>query len=229
MFLPLAHISMLRNWCGGGWVFVFGWGGVGCGGVVGMLTFVALAHIFNSTQHDVSSTCIPLECYATWCFFHLHISRCYATDVRGLGVWQMTYWNIKHFLIKRNFFDKNEKTEFRKILTDKFAFTNLIYNGHHFKWQCIISKTKLSTCAAIEGRCTLVYPIHPHVVNRILLPLWQPCWASPNSCWMIPADDVPAQLGWLPSNLLGGSLSTDDLAATREIMSFFFHHQFGLE
>ena len=131
--------------------FWVGWGGVGR-----MLTFVALAHILNATQHDVSSTCTHLECYATWCFFHLHISRCYATDVGGLGVWQMTYWNIKHFLIKRNFFDKNEKTEFRKILADKFAFTNLIYKGHHFKWQCIISKTKLNTCAAIEGRCTLV-------------------------------------------------------------------------
>ena len=56
----------------GGWVFVFGWGGVGW---VGMLTFVALAHILNATQHDVSSTCTHLECYATWCFLPLaHIS-----------------------------------------------------------------------------------------------------------------------------------------------------------
>ena len=54
------------------------------------------------------------------------------------------------------FFYKNEKTEFRKILTNTFAFRNLIYNGRHFKWQCIISKRKLNTCAAIEGRCTLV-------------------------------------------------------------------------
>ena len=53
-------------------------------------------------------------------------------------------------------FFKNEEKGFRKILTNTFTFRNLIYNGRHFKWQCIISKSKLNTCAAIEGRCTLV-------------------------------------------------------------------------
>ena len=53
------------------------------------------------------------------------------------------------------FFYKNEKTEFLKVLTNRFACKHLIYNGRHLEWQCIISKKKVNTCAAIEGRCTL--------------------------------------------------------------------------
>ena len=60
------------------------------------------------------------------------------------------------FLIKHNFFYKNEKTHFRKLLTKIFAFKHGIYNGRQFQEQFIISKRNLHTCAAIEGRCSLV-------------------------------------------------------------------------
>ena len=60
------------------------------------------------------------------------------------------------FLIKHNFFYKNEKTHFRKLLTKIFACKHGIYNGRQFQEQFIISKRNLHTCAAIEGRCSLV-------------------------------------------------------------------------
>ena len=53
---------MLRKKLGVGW----GWGGVG------MITFLALAHMVGATQHHVSCTCTPGWCYATSCFLHLH-------------------------------------------------------------------------------------------------------------------------------------------------------------
>ena len=63
------------------------------------------------------------------------------------------------FLIKHNFFYKNEKTHFRKLLTKIFAFKHGIYNGRQFQEQFIISKRNLHTCAAIEGRCSLVVAV----------------------------------------------------------------------
>ena len=54
------------------------------------------------------------------------------------------------------FFYKNGKTHFRKLLTKIFAFKHGIYNGRQFQEQFIISKRNLHTCAAIEGRCSLV-------------------------------------------------------------------------
>ena len=45
---------------------VVGWGGVG------MITFLALAHMVGATQHHVSCTCTHGWCYATSCFLHLH-------------------------------------------------------------------------------------------------------------------------------------------------------------
>ena len=64
--------------------------------------------------------------------------------------------DIIDFVIKYNFFDKNGKKELQKVLTGKFALTKLIHYGRHFNSQCVNSKTKLNTCAAIEGRSTLV-------------------------------------------------------------------------
>ena len=43
-----------------------GWGGVG------MITFLALAHMVGATQHHVSCTCTHGWCYATSCFLHWH-------------------------------------------------------------------------------------------------------------------------------------------------------------
>ena len=45
---------------------VVGWGGVG------MITFLALAHMVGAVQHHVSCTCTHGWCYATSCFLHLH-------------------------------------------------------------------------------------------------------------------------------------------------------------
>ena len=59
-FLHLHTWSVLRN--------IMGWGGVG----VGMITFLALAHMVGATQHHVSCTCTHVWCYATSCFLHLH-------------------------------------------------------------------------------------------------------------------------------------------------------------
>ena len=59
-FLHLHTWSVLRN--------IMGWGGVG----VGMITFLALAHMVGATQHHVSCTCTHGWCYATSCFLHLH-------------------------------------------------------------------------------------------------------------------------------------------------------------
>ena len=42
------------------------WGGVG------LITFLALAHMVDATQHHVSCTCTHGWCYATSCFLHLH-------------------------------------------------------------------------------------------------------------------------------------------------------------
>ena len=39
---------------------------------VGMITFLALAHMVGATQHHVSCTCTHGWCYATSCFSHLH-------------------------------------------------------------------------------------------------------------------------------------------------------------
>ena len=49
-------------------VMGLGWGGVG----VGMITFLALAHMVGATQHHVSCTCTHGRCYATSCSLHLH-------------------------------------------------------------------------------------------------------------------------------------------------------------
>ena len=49
-----------RIWGFWGWVWG-GWGG-------GMITFLALVHMLNATQQDVSRTCTHVECYATGCF-----------------------------------------------------------------------------------------------------------------------------------------------------------------
>ena len=60
MFLALAHISMLRNWC-----------------------FLHL-HTSRCYATDVSCTCTHLgvtQLLRNWCSLHLHTSRCYATDV----------------------------------------------------------------------------------------------------------------------------------------------------
>ena len=46
----------------------WGWGGVG----VGMITFLALAHMVGAMQHHVSCTCTHGRCYATSCSLHLH-------------------------------------------------------------------------------------------------------------------------------------------------------------
>ena len=69
------------------------------------------------------------------------------------------------FLIKHNFFYKNEKTHFRKLLTKIFAFKHGIYNGRQFQEQFIISKRNLHTCPAIEGRCSLVVVVVVVVVD----------------------------------------------------------------
>ena len=74
---------MLRKW----------WGGVG------MIPFLALAHMVGATQHHVSCTCTHGWCYATSCFLHLHTwlvlrnimflathGRCYATSWGGVGL-----------------------------------------------------------------------------------------------------------------------------------------------
>ena len=45
---------------------VMGWGGVG------MITFLALAHMVGATQHHASCTCTYGRCYATSCFLDLH-------------------------------------------------------------------------------------------------------------------------------------------------------------
>ena len=57
-FLHLHTWSVLRN--------IMGWGGVG------MISFLALAHMVGATQHHVSCTCTHGWCYATSCFLHLH-------------------------------------------------------------------------------------------------------------------------------------------------------------
>ena len=56
-FLHLHTWSVLRN--------IMGWGGVG------MISFLALAHMVGATQHHVSCTCTHGWCYATSCFLHL--------------------------------------------------------------------------------------------------------------------------------------------------------------
>ena len=69
------------------------------------------------------------------------------------------HWTEKkrYFLNQtQTFFYKNEKTHFRKLLTKILAFKHGIYNGRQFQEQFIISKRNLHTCAAIEGRCSLV-------------------------------------------------------------------------
>ena len=51
-----------------GWCYArsWGWGGVGVGwGGVGMITFLALAHMVGATQHHLSCTCTHGRCYAT--------------------------------------------------------------------------------------------------------------------------------------------------------------------
>ena len=121
-------------WCYAHGMFLSEWGGVGWGGV-GMMTFLGLAHM-------VDMICINI---LDICFLHHVVSL-------------NDHWTEKNdiFLIKHNFFYKNEKTHFRKLLAKIFAFKHGIYNGRQFQEQFIISKRNLHTCAAIEGRCSLV-------------------------------------------------------------------------
>ena len=74
-FLHLHTWSVLRNIMG------LGWGGVGMitflalAHMVGATQhhmFLALAHMVGATQHHVSCTCTHGWCYATSCFLHLH-------------------------------------------------------------------------------------------------------------------------------------------------------------
>ena len=137
-FVALARILMLRN-----------------------MLFLALEHIFTATQHDVSYTRRHLYCYATWCFLH---NLCFTDEKKNLGVlaeipeifnlgttWEHLYINgtlkrkafrWRWLFTQTQLFYKNEKTEFRKILTNRFAFKHLIYNSRHLEWQCIISKKR---------------------------------------------------------------------------------------
>ena len=85
-------------------------GGVGRGGV-GMITFVALAHMVGATQHHVSCTCTHGRCYENIMFLALahmvgatqhHVSctcthgRCYATSWGGVGM--ITFLALAHMV-----------------------------------------------------------------------------------------------------------------------------------
>ena len=59
------YMKLLHGWC-------YASNGV-VWGCVGMITFLALAHMVGATQHHVSCTCTHCRCYATSCFLHLHI------------------------------------------------------------------------------------------------------------------------------------------------------------
>ena len=95
MFLSLAHISMLRNWCS--------------------------LHLHTSRCYatDVSCTCTHvgatqlmllslahISMLRNWCFLHLHTSRCYATDVpctcTHLGATQLMLLSLAHISMLRN-------------------------------------------------------------------------------------------------------------------------------
>ena len=95
MFLALAHISMLRNWC-----------------------FLHL-HTSRCYATDVSCTCTHLDAtqlmflalahisvLRNWCFLHLHTSRCYATDVSctctHLDATQLIFLALAHISMLRN-------------------------------------------------------------------------------------------------------------------------------
>ena len=157
-FVALARIMMLRN-----------------------MMFLAREHIFTATQPDVSYTRRhvgatqhdPRTISASRMKKIIWGVLAEIPEIFNLGTtWEHLYINgtLKRktiekpsddddFLIKHNFFwIKTKKTEFRKILTMSVACKHLIYNGRHLEWQCIISKIKLNTCPAIEGRCTLVVP-----------------------------------------------------------------------
>ena len=188
MFLALEHMLVLRNMMSGGWVVCFlggVGGGVGCFRSLHLhaswcyatwcflhwntslllrnMMFLTLEDIFTATQHDVSCTISASRMKKrTWVFWQ-KFQRYSTLELLESICTSMEHWREKpsdedDFLLKHNFFYKNEKTEFRKILTNRFAFKHLIYNGRHLEWQCIISKKKVNTCAAIEGRCTLVFP-----------------------------------------------------------------------
>ena len=95
LFLALAHISMLRNWC-----------------------FLHL-HTSRCYATDVSCTCTHLDAtqlmflalahisvLRNWCFLQLHTSRCYATDVScpctHLGATQLMFLARAHIWVLRN-------------------------------------------------------------------------------------------------------------------------------
>ena len=116
----------------------------------------------GATQHDVSCTISASRMQKRTGVFWQKFQRYSTLELLESICTSMEHWREKpsdddDFLLKHNFFYKNEKTEFLKVLTNRFAFKHLIYNGRHLEWQCIISKKKVNTCAAIEGRCTLVY------------------------------------------------------------------------
>ena len=94
MFLALAHISVLRNWC-----------------------FLHL-HTSGCYATDVSCTCTHLgatqlmflalahiSVLRNWCFLHLHTSRCYAPDVSctctHLGATQLMFLALAHISVLR--------------------------------------------------------------------------------------------------------------------------------
>ena len=136
MFLALAHISMLRNWC-----------------------FLHL-HTSRCYATDVPCTCTHLgatqlmfltfahiSVLRNWCFLHLHTSRCYATDVSctftHLDATQLMFFAIAHISVLGNWCSLHLHTS-RCYATD--LFRNRMHQVKLHQTACMANRVKWIRC-----------------------------------------------------------------------------------
>ena len=136
MFLALAHISMLRNWCS--------------------------LHLHTSRCYaiDVSCTCTHLgatqlmflalahiSMLRSWCFLHVHTSGCYATDVpctcTHLGATQLIFFAIAHISVLGNWCSLHLHTS-RCYATD--LFRNRMHQVKLHQTACMANRVKWIRC-----------------------------------------------------------------------------------
>ena len=100
VFLPLAHISMLRNWCRG----------------VMTKAKCRFANSKNSGSESIKMIPCGKMPIVSKAFLRPPIPpKTLSLQQDRMDLWQMTYWNIKHFLIKRNFLIKTKKQNFGRF------------------------------------------------------------------------------------------------------------------
>ena len=116
-----------------GWCYAWSWWWGGGG--VGMITFLALAHMVGATQHhgvgwggddNILCTCTHGWCYATSCSLHLHTWWCYATSCfLHLHTWSVLrnimFLALAHMVgaTQHHVLDQNSINLFRRLVGDE--------------------------------------------------------------------------------------------------------------